>query len=60
MELRMSWDLALALGANLPRNVGEHRAMLRDGRHILVRMAGSAAGLPAFWELQAGLILKSS
>jgi len=53
MELLMSWDLAFKLGAVLPRNVKEHRAMLRAGRHIRIRIR-DMGGLAVFWELQPG------
>jgi len=48
MELRMSWNLALALGAVLPRDVHEHRAMLRAGGHIRIRLK-DMGGLAMFW-----------
>jgi hypothetical protein len=53
MEIAMSWELALALGAVLPKNVKEHRAMLREGKHIRVRIIGFA-GLAMFWPIVPG------
>jgi hypothetical protein len=61
MELRMPWDLALFLGAVLPRNIEEHRAMLRGGRHFQIRINGATgAGLPMFWEIAPGIVVRSS
>lgn len=58
-ELRMSYDTALALGATLPRDVNEHRDMLRAGHHLLIRLTDHG-GLPMFWKLQPGLTTYSS
>lgn len=54
IELQMSWELALALGAELPRNVPENRMMLRSGRYLRVRVR-NMAGLLVFWECQPGI-----
>jgi hypothetical protein len=57
----MSWDLALKLGATLPHTVDEHRALLREGRHLRVRVNGPVgAGMAMFWEIAPGIIVRSS
>jgi hypothetical protein len=36
IELRCSWELAIALGAIEPASVQHQRQLLRDGRHLMM------------------------
>jgi hypothetical protein len=49
MELHCTGDLAMRLGAVLPRSSAEYRA-LRDAGNLLVRDPRS--GWPLFWQWQ--------
>lgn len=54
-ELRMTRELAIALGAIEPSSVEAYKALFNSGRYILIRERTS--GLPLFWELQPPLTL---
>lgn len=58
MELIMPWELAVWLGAELPETVKEHRAMRRDGGHLLVRARETSLAL--YWRIDNELIVRSS
>jgi hypothetical protein len=55
IECRMSWELAVWLGAVAPLNVEQHRAML-GGPYLRVRVTGT--GLVAFWPIAPGLVIR--
>lgn len=54
----MPWELAVWLGAELPETVKEHRAMRRDGGHLLVRARETSLAL--YWRIDNELIVRSS
>ncbi len=53
IEVRMSRELALQLGAIEPKSVEEHKTLRASGKFILVR--DRVTLLPMFWQLMDGL-----
>jgi hypothetical protein len=54
MEIIMGYEIAIRLGARLPRDIQEHRTMRHSGRFFLIRARENA--LPFFWEADYELL----